>query len=122
MNTQDNLSKIHTRPIYEKTNIEIFPPTNENLDNFYKEFIKMSDDQRNELLNMFVQKNINPTEKTFQTIGSNAINIISERLKKSTNESSINESSNEQLTNELSNEQLMNKPWNELINELSTNE
>ena len=82
----------------------------------------MSDDQRNELLNMFVQKNINPTEKTFQTIGSNAINIISERLKKSTNESSINESSNEQLTNELSNEQLMNKPWNELINELSTNE
>jgi hypothetical protein len=79
---QKQVSKIHTCPINEDTDIAFETPSKEDLEKNYSEFMNMSHNQLNLLLNNFVQqKGINLTEKTYHTVNPKASNILSERLK-----------------------------------------
>jgi hypothetical protein len=93
---QEKLSKINTCQINEETDISLEIPEKENLDTLFTEFMNMSDKEKNILFNMFAQtKGINPSGKTFKTIGSNASNILTARLKELKLQQISNEPSNE---------------------------
>jgi hypothetical protein len=121
LNEQKQMSKIHTCPIHEETDIAYETPNKEDLEKYYSEFMNMSSDQLNMLLNIFTQrKGMNLTEKTFHTVNPKASNFLSERLKQKQEELKQKSMSNEQLSNEQSsNEQLSNE---QSSNEQSSNE